>query len=454
MAEEWGYIAVKVPNDINDKVSKKVSISDLFDYADLDSSDFDLDVMSVDSVSVISGYLVLEYDCSEWVDFSEKMYQKEGDIQYFAWHGDEYGTKCFYSLNLSEEQIKVSIECEEDEDDIEIKIQLGVWVESLPKELLADRPEFNCLDQDEYISPEDAKTVDRSKPTPQLNVNCYFKPLVGLEELQSILDADFHDFNLESDSGGDDGLFGLLDLFGVKEEKEQKPSEHSVFNWFPISEDRNRTVEELLDQVSKIKREAIYAVNYFGNISFPYKVFKIDESGVNLIFDADDFEEKDLELLTQFKDTVISAKVNWMCLDLKHVCQLDQEVGLKTHVEEQIRLRHKQVAEFQRKDREEHESIWAENSAKVEPSLKGKKYYLYYRKFDSTRIQELGYKLQTYGMRKITVETGLGYSGRNTIVVPEAFTGLAEWLKNNIEELNDHRLVVEEGDDAIFINMN
>ncbi len=455
MAEEWGYIAIEAPKNIHESIINNASntINGLVEYVDLDNEKLDLSAMGFDSINSLGAYIVLEYDCSEWVGFSEQLFKTESEIEYIAWHGDEYGTKYFYSLNRGKEAIKISFETEEDEDDIELKIQLGAWVESLPKQLLDKCPDFNCLDEDEYISSVDAKSVDRSKPAPQLNLGCYFRPLVNREELETILDPDFHDFSLQTEDD-DEGLFGLFDLFGSKENKEKAPSEYSVFNWFPISEDRNRGVEELLEQVAKIRRQPIYAVNYFGHTSYPYKVFKIDGKGINLIFDTDSFEESDLELLNQFEDPIIGGKVNWMCLNLNHIYEIDLTINLKSHAQEQILYRHKQVKEAQRKDTEEHEAIWAENSEKIEPHLKGVKYYLYYRGFSSTDIQHLGYRLQTYGMRKVNIEKGLGYSGKNTIVVTEESLKLAEWLKNNVKELHEHRIVVEEGSDAIIINMH
>ena len=62
--------------------------------------------------------------------------------------------------------------------------------------------------------------------------------------------------------------------------------------------------------------------------------------------------------------------------------------------------------------------------------------------------------LQQRGMWKDCVERGLGYSGSNSICTPTKQKRAAEWIKQNVVEMSEHRIVIDDDLDGSGLAIN
>lgn len=451
-------IAVKAPVEIRKSVTKRANdltekLAILANHLGIEADRLNQSVMQADSISDKAGFIVIEYDCSEWVGFSKVAIKAKSNVEYFARHGDEYGTSYYFSKDKDGKTVSICLDEEGDDEDLEEdddnKRDLGRWVHALPKRLTKAFSDLNNLEPHQY---ETAHTAAKSKPGPKQNLTCRVKPYITKGQLLEFLNEEFHEFGQEKEKKGG----SLLDLLfgGTSEnEEEQQEPEHAQFEWFPISDNRNRTVEELLKMISLATQEPVYAYNYFNYVSFPYKVFRSHQQNIECLLDTDEYEETDLELISQFENQLLKKSIEWLAPDLEHLIEIENTCGLRNYLSQEIKTRKHEQQELAQQDLVEHQRIWNENADHLEPMIKGASIFVYYRAIELGQAEELAYKLQCRGMHKNVVEHGLGYSGKNSICVSSAQEDIGKWLQKNILELKDHRLVLDDDCDKVVINM-
>ena len=110
----------------------------------------------IEDVSTKDGYIQLSYDCSEWVRVSEAFVSKGEGIEYYARHGDEYGTLSF--LALTQDGRRVGFEFDQDGDAMEeegyrerIIGQINEWKAIIPKSVKITFPKFADVNAEEIV---------------------------------------------------------------------------------------------------------------------------------------------------------------------------------------------------------------------------------------------------------------------------------------------------------------
>jgi len=457
MSDEWGSIAMNLPTDLRKALAGSNAaawagaLRKVADFVGVEISPEQLALFTREPVTNKGGFVCWEFEGAPWTLFSEAIMDGSHPVPYYAWHRDEYGGSRFYSQNGKGRRVVVCEELEEqDEDDEEaVREDLYYWVSSLPVAVTRSFPDFDPLDPSEYSKPAKPRRKRQARK-PQVNVTCYFPGDIRSEQILAVVDESFSEFGkVEPPSNG------LLEwLLGGKEDTEQEPADHTEFNWFPISEDRSRTADELLSQLVRVTKEPVYANCYAGNSSFPYRIVRADREGIEEVFNTDAFLEDDLEMLCRSEDVLLHKKVNWMAPNLDDFIKIEQQGGLVDHANAQIRQLRAEIEAAEAADREVHEKIWAAHANTRVPTLFQIRFYLRYRKWTQEEAEAFAAGLQQRGMRKNGIERGIGLDGRNTLVYPASHAAAAEALKRLIPELADHRLIQDDDMGGVIINMS
>ncbi len=156
--EEWGKVIVKAPEDITAQFDADVidALKQLATFASIDTKVIERSHATVDAIEGKGDFLMLSYDCSEWVDISVAFVSKGSDIEYYARHGDEYGTQSFYALTANGDKHGLQIdeggdamECEDYQDEMTEK--LNAWKSAIPDAVKQMFPDFSAVEADDYI---------------------------------------------------------------------------------------------------------------------------------------------------------------------------------------------------------------------------------------------------------------------------------------------------------------
>jgi len=157
--EEWGRMIVKAPKETLAHFAKgniANALAQLANYAGIDSKAVEHANAIMDTAELKEGYLTLLYDCSEWVDISMAFVSKGSNIEYYARHGDEYGTLSFFALTASSERFCLQFDeggdAMEDEAYQEKMIgKLNQWKSLIPQSVKKTYPDFAAINAEDYI---------------------------------------------------------------------------------------------------------------------------------------------------------------------------------------------------------------------------------------------------------------------------------------------------------------
>lgn len=157
--EEWSRVIVKAPKEILvlfEKGNVANALAQLAMYAGIDSRAVEQTNVVIDNAELKDTYLALSYDCSEWVDISTAFVSKGSKIEYYARHGDEYGTLSFFALTPSGEKFCLQFDeggdAMEDEEYQEKMIgKLNQWKSLVPQDVNQIFPDFAAIDAEDYI---------------------------------------------------------------------------------------------------------------------------------------------------------------------------------------------------------------------------------------------------------------------------------------------------------------
>lgn len=429
MAEEWGKFVIKgdsklcqlfkeAGSDITTPVSYLASISGL-DEGKLVSR-----VSQFDSLQIVGEYMAIGYESAEWRDFVATIFNNARGIEFYAHIGDEYGLNLYYSLGQNGEKIRVIVDFESDDfDEVISQIELGRWVASLPRPLTQALPDFNPLDEGEYIPPEEADQIDTASWI-ETDLFCYFSCPVGEETIRAVVPDEYEDFHYSQDET------------------------HSMAKWLPLSKRDKDTPRKVLDMLATISNTTIYANEFYEGSSHPYKLYKVEHGVVEVIFDSNNYKEDELKFLTYEKDEALGFTANWFSFDFNHLIEIHETYGLETYASKRIQV----FYDFQKSKLDLHEKIWKEHRDQIEPPLKEIRFYLYYRKMPFPEVESLAKSLLQKGMFENSIEIGLGYSGKKALCGPEKFQEALECLQKKIPVLADYRIIIDNDCDSVVIS--
>ncbi len=457
MAEEWGSIVIKAPADarkvfMRDKDDLSAAVKQLAKFCGADIGRIERAELHAHSITNKAGFVRLDFDGSNWIEFSAALLSSAQKIAYYARHSDEYGTNTYFSLTPAGKKISVSHDLEADEENEDVLVELGRWVGSLPAALTRAFPDFP-LKNGEYIKPGAVKK--KAKRKTQVNLYCYFTKPITVDTVQRGVSERFREFSQREKSGGGfaDDLFSAL--LGVKQ-KEEEPVEPEpvVLEWFPICADRSKTAEDLLNELRRLTSATIYAYNFFGEVSCPYRILRCDQDGIEEIFNSDEYTDDELDLLDEYKDPELVKQIKWFAPEVDSLEQIHEKYGLRQYAGEHIARLKMETEQALQAQQKAHEKIWAEYADLAVPALKGVKLHYYFRKLDPAEAETSATHLQQRGMRKDRVERGLGYSGSNSICAPSKQKRAAEWIKENVAEMSEHRIVIDDDLDGSGLTIN
>jgi hypothetical protein len=158
MSEEWGEIIIKAPAKINAAFVAGDYIqgfTKLAEFSGIDATAIGNFYINNAEVNYKKHYLYLSYECAELSHLSSIFVSQGKNIEYYARHGDEYGTMNFYALSINNKlslQFDDGGEAFEDEDYQKQTINtLEKWKLLIPKEVKELFPDFANIDPNEYI---------------------------------------------------------------------------------------------------------------------------------------------------------------------------------------------------------------------------------------------------------------------------------------------------------------
>lgn len=470
MAEEYGEIILKAPERIlksfigakNSDIS--ANLSALSDYTGVDKKYFEREHYEFTSAKLKSGYLKIAYDCSEWSYIAESIVRYGKGVEIYAQCGNEYGIHKFFALTKKAKKFSFSVDAEseefENEESIEHTLeQINEWVYRVPNSVKKSFPDFCEVDTDKIIP---INLSNKSKP--QVNLNIRFDVPVTEKQITDVLHDEYNEFELKRYENSkriedEDSIGFLRPGLGYWEENRIEimnlQPEHfktfTVAEWFPISENHDKTAEDLLEILLEAGLSPTYAINFFGNKLRPYRILLCNNSSVDCIFDCNDYTEKELNFLSDDENDDLGMKVNGLPLQFEQIAFVHEKYSLKENAE----MRLTTFREKHKEDSEQHNKIWADHPGMQEPLLQDLELAFFCRDLKEFSADDLVHKLQVKGMHKESVNTDLSaIAGKNVIVVPENYKKAAEWLKTNIQELHNHKVIVDyDLDPVVVINM-
>jgi hypothetical protein len=340
MAEERGVIILKAPDLLLEKflgcenTDISEALSSLSEHADVKTKSFGRENYEFYSSEINSGYLKLEYDCSEWSHIVEDIVSSGSDVELYARCTSEYGTlKCF-SLTALEDRdwFLVDLESPESEDENKIKN----WISSIPNAIKKAFPSIIEVNFD-YSA---GSSSDDKKGT-SANLFCRFDTSISEKEITKILGNHFNYFTLkrfeDSELVGGGGYWdnNRIQAMGLKREHLET---YTVVEWFPISEQKDIAAEELIEKLAEAGSVPTYALTFFGERSYPYRILLCENGEVKTIFNANEYSYKDLEILCDDKNDDLGMKINWFDLGFEQISLIHKKYGLKDYVDSRLKV--------------------------------------------------------------------------------------------------------------------
>jgi len=164
MAEEWGSVVIKASEDILKELESFKNkdaievVRKLGTFACIDLGELVEVNASINEVDNKSGYVKLNFDCSEWRSLSGKFVKDGKNIEWYARITDEYGTAYFYSLDESGNKHEFSFDmggdlCELEEYVDEALNNIEAWKASLTEPVKLAFPDFVDTDDIDFDGP-------------------------------------------------------------------------------------------------------------------------------------------------------------------------------------------------------------------------------------------------------------------------------------------------------------
>ncbi len=151
MAEEWGTVIVRVPDEVVSSIRQSnddyESAKLLAGAAQVTEEKLQNLTLRIDKVLVERGYAEISYDCADWKAFAELVVNDGQGIELYARTCDEYGTTAFYLLNDRGERFSFWFDqggdlCDIEGYEDEVRAKIDKWTAMLPDDLKAAFPGF------------------------------------------------------------------------------------------------------------------------------------------------------------------------------------------------------------------------------------------------------------------------------------------------------------------------
>lgn len=221
--------------------------------------------------------------------------------------------------------------------------------------------------------------------------------------------------------------------------------------WQPIARNPSKNVVDLLKYINENTKECVIYAKTFKVYSAPYKIYKYDKSGVEVLFDSDRYTDDELNYVKEHNDPSI-GEFNWFSFDLRRIEELLSISSLYEYVDARA-IEYRESLEH---EKIEQESLVRDNPGKQIDSLNGINLIVYYKTLDETEVLEFVKGLQIKGMKKHLVDKGLGIGGKQSMVTNSNNHDAVAWLKEHIPDLSDYKVIVDDDKDSfdgVVINL-
>ncbi len=220
----------------------------------------------------------------------------------------------------------------------------------------------------------------------------------------------------------------------------QSDAKSTFGHWFPISRNKGKPPEGLIEQLLEYACRDFYAHTYRDGTR-TQRILHCSSDGITELFSTDDYSDEELRYVREHADEQY-GDIDWTYPSLSMVVKILENTTLRDYVEERVAVHRRGVAE----ERQRVVELRAANPGKQEPLLEGVDVYVFYKELDYASANGVATELQICGMELQELETGLAMGGANTVVVPAARKSAGEWLIANVEALSGHKLVVDNYD--------
>lgn len=221
--------------------------------------------------------------------------------------------------------------------------------------------------------------------------------------------------------------------------------------WMPISNDKRKSAEFLLEHLQSHGAQTITAVVTPNQQVFPYRVIRADADGIRTVLNIENYSEDEVDFVNDNIDDKV-GQFNWISPEPEDMHELLATLEPRPYLDQRL-------AEFrgeQQQEQDELERLWAQHPGKQDPLVKGLKIFINYENCDQAEIDELVLQMKIVGMRMGVISEGLPIDwGSNAIVANDQYLKAAEWLAANVDALKDHKVVNDPWlEDGVFVNIH
>ena len=151
MAEEWGTVIFGLSDSLGGAFDEPDAVDDpgtlLATAGGISEDEIRRLGLSADKMRVRNGYVMIEYDCSDWRAFSEVFVARGEGLEFYSRTLDEYGASGFFALCSDGQRFAFSYDQDGDMFEVEgyeeeVEAKIGEWVSLVPDEVKELFPGF------------------------------------------------------------------------------------------------------------------------------------------------------------------------------------------------------------------------------------------------------------------------------------------------------------------------
>lgn len=347
MAEENGIIVIKGPESLLKKfigAEGSDASSLLLEFSEITGMQrkfLDRESYQFYSAEVDSGYLKIEYDCSEWSYISASIVHSAEGVELYSRVTNEYGVQRYFALTNKRKRFVYSIDPESGQLNKkkgaeEAVHQLNEWLDRIPGSLKETFPELSNIDIDSIVP----KKL-RKKKKLKINLKCKFDHSVTEDEINNALLGKFNDFELtsyvnsEHAGGSHCGYWEQCRIQTMKLSNDYLET-YKVGFWLPITRGK-KTSKDLIELLVESGIVPTYSIEFYGERSAPYKILNYDGQSLNVIFDSSEYSDESLNALCEDVNKELNMKINWFDLQFEQIKYLHENFGLKKYADGRVK---------------------------------------------------------------------------------------------------------------------
>ena len=347
MSEEWGEIILKGPNEILEKLAKSKginiseSLSNIRDFAGIKSPFFEREDYQFHTSYYKSGYLKLDYDCSEWSYIAAGIVREGKGVEVYGRCCNDDGVYRFFALpeNAKKFMFSFGAECEDlgVEGGVTKAIeQVDEWVSRVPEDVKKLFPQFCTIDIPCLYHEEKVNIL------PQVNLYVRLEETTNIDQIEKILGNDYSEFVIykyvdsQYVSGGGSSVYWEERRLNTMKLERNLFDTFNVGRWFSEGQEKPIETEKLIGLLTEASINISYVIEFYDHSSAPYKVLNIENNRLNTIFDSNDYSEEQLSMLNSDIDETLNMKVNWFCLEFEQIKFIHENYTLKGYVDKRL----------------------------------------------------------------------------------------------------------------------